>query len=247
MTPPLLHPHWESTDSLPAHPTRIPVTPTFCSRRPAALVGIGLTVLLGTALFFRELSLIQGQLTDPPVTIRITPTGLVPSAVTLPPGGTIEWVNEQEKPHILSSESLLTPDGPLYTTAIFPGERQRVAILGTHTPGDFPYVSLTDAGLSGTVTIALSPPPPPTVPSSPLPPPIPAEPSPPPQNPFALSPRESPPSPLAAQLPDHAFSPSPKPFRQPQTGFPLWIASGLSMSTLLLLSRRALSTHFRGR
>lgn len=232
----LIHPHWQSTDASPPPPPKkeavhIRISHAPGSRRPAAFIGIFLVLLL-SILLIQNVHTLTGQLTESSLVIRITTMGLEPASITVPSGTTITWKNADTKPHILSSDTLQTTDGLLYSTAIFQEEEFHATVSEQSSQGEYPYVSLTDPKISGTVHIEernTSPPP-----SSPRPSSL-------PKNPLVAEIR---PKPLqnTAALPVVPHSPSSrlKPFRHPETGIPLALSSLTTLATTLLLARRIL-------
>lgn len=233
----LIHPHWQSTDTSPPPPpqkeaVRIPISQASGSRRPAAIFSISLVavLLLGT-LLVQSTHTLTGQLTEPSASIRIAPGQVDPASITVAPGTTITWKNADTKPHILSSDTLQTGDGLLYSTAIFPEEEFRTTLSAENRSGEHSYISLTDPTISGTVRIEdartspTPPPPPQPLPSSTLP-----------QNPFVAALHTLPPADAAPASP----ASRPKPFRNPETGFPLGISFLATFAVVLFLARRIL-------
>lgn len=231
----VIHPHWQSTDAPPPPPppknaVHIPISHCPGSRRPAAIIGIS-AILFCALLLIQNVHSLAGQLTEPLITIRITSSGLEPTSVTVSPGATVRWRNTDTKPHILSSDTLRTADGLLYSTAIFPEEEFRATIVEPNSPGEHSYVSLTDPKISGTVYIEgkkndspLSSPTPSSLPKNPL---------------IAQTPSR----PLQNAATSHPPF-SPKPFRNPETGIPLGISSLMALGIVLLLTRRILRSPY---
>lgn len=249
---PALHPHWHTTDNVNQEETSIPVhihgenqTPQrrYAVRHPAAIVGILLVLGLGV-VFIEGVQELRGQVGTAPITIRITPGGLNPKDITATPGQTIIWKNEQETPHILTSDTLPVDEGTLYTPHILPGSDFRTRIARSATPGSFTYVSLITEDIVGTITIEepapTSPPPvsrpaPVTsaipskaLPSNPVESPRPLAPlASIPRNPYALDAPPVFPAALNTGVEPYETSPRPplpplatttRPFAQPQTG-----------------------------
>ncbi len=165
-----LHPHWQSTDdsnerSIPVRITKkeshspSPVcdhrSPVRASRHPAALVGIFLFFIAGAAaLQGYGLFGLGGQVSQNAVTIDLTANGASPVTVTVTPGTTITWSNDDTIPHVLSSGTLPTTDGaPFVTSAIFPGSNTHVLIPLTATPGAYAYISETSDMVSGQIIV----------------------------------------------------------------------------------------------
>ncbi|MBI1934678.1 cupredoxin domain-containing protein [Candidatus Peregrinibacteria bacterium] len=224
----VIHPNWQSTDASPSPPPKkeavhIRIGHAPDSRRPAAILGVSLVLLLGLLLVQNAHSL-AGQLTEASSIIRITAMGLEPASITVPSGATITWKNMDTKPHILSSDTLVTTDGLLYSTAIFPEEEFRATLADQSSKGEYPYVSLTDPTVSGTVhidekdrSLAL------------------------PKNPLVAEIRPPPPQNTADRPAVSPKPPSrPKPFRNPETGIPLGISFLATFAVVLLLTRRIL-------
>lgn len=233
----VIHPNWQSTDTSPLPPPKkeavhIRISHNPGSRRPAAILGVSLVFILGILLVQNANSL-AGQLTESSSVIRITTVGLEPASITVSPGATITWKNVDTKPHILSSDTLQMTDGLLYSTAIFPEEEFRATLSEQSSKGEYPYVSLTDPTISGTVHIEEK--------NASTPPPLSPPPFSLPKNPLVA--QNS--GPVAAVSPP-PFSPSPKPFRHPETGIPLGLSSLMTLAIVLLLARRVLrSPHAR--
>lgn len=261
-----LHPHWHSTDtedvSVPVQSSKTHQEPDrrYAVRHPAAIVGVLLMLGLGI-VFVHGVQELRGQAGASPVIIRITPTGLDPQDVSALPGQTMMWRNEQDVPHILTSDALLVEGGTLYTPHILPGTDFTTRIATEAQPGNFTYVSLTAENITGTVTIGSSPtlePRSSQPPSSPialgsriLTPPT-ASPSRPiaplasiPRNPYALegppipsSPGISPVFPPIQPSAKHTSLPpivaTVRPFTQPQTG-PRGMGIALIASVILII------------
>lgn len=155
MTP--LHPHWQSTeDEQPvrvrdaSQPKRVGI-----SRLPAAIVGIAL--ILGAAVYsFGGLETILGQVTPQTadVTVRLTPDGADPVELDIRPGQVIRWINDDQIPHILTSETL--PSGtnePFASSAIFPQSDFFYTVPANAVSGTHEYVSETAGDIGGEITI----------------------------------------------------------------------------------------------
>lgn len=221
----VIHPHWQNTDDVRKEGVHIRISHAQSSRRPAAILGISFVLLCGI-LLLQSTRTLTGQLTESSSTVRITPTGLEPASIAVLPGTTITWKNVDTKPHILSSDTLQTTDGLLYSTAIFPEEEFRTTIAEQGLQGSYPYISLTDPTFAGTVRIE-------DVRTPPLPPPRPLI--------AGISPQNLPKRTTPVPSQENAISsPPPKPFRHPETGIPLGISSLLTLTTTLLLARRIL-------
>lgn len=146
-------PHWqvehEDAQEIPVHigrnspsPVNL-VSPT--TRRPAAIVGILIVLLIGF-FFIHGVQTLRGQTNNESTsTIHITEEGFDPKSISVKPGQDIQWINDDPKvPHILTSDTLLTIDGPLYTDHILPGETFTTTIAPDAKAGIFVYISLTE-------------------------------------------------------------------------------------------------------
>lgn len=166
-----LHPHWQATDDsddrhVPIRivtegkmsPPQMHLPVKQASRRPAAFVGIFLCVIAGVAAFQGfVLSDIQGQVQTPPVDVHIRPIGADPVTITVQPGVTIRWTNDDTIPHVLSSDTLPTANGqPFMTSAIFPGSTIEYVVPATITPGSYAYISKTAETVSGLIIVQAS-------------------------------------------------------------------------------------------
>ncbi|MBI3331732.1 hypothetical protein HYZ99_02115 [Candidatus Peregrinibacteria bacterium] len=168
-----LSPDWLSTGdeqraSSPAHEQHAPAKTAVkirvgsqrVSRMPAAIIGIVLTVAVGVSALGATDSL-MGQIPGIPakaietaIEIRITEDGIVPRTLDAAPGQTIVWINEQEIPHILESETLLGENGSfLYTPAIFPGSEEEFTISDVQEPGRHSYLSTTSVDVYGEINV----------------------------------------------------------------------------------------------
>lgn len=106
---------------------------------------------------FGGLELIQGQVTpavDPDFSIRISAIGLDPDSITVRPGDIIEWVNDQQIPHVLSSETLPTESGrPFETHALFNADTFIYTIPQNAISGTHEYISETSEDIVGEIII----------------------------------------------------------------------------------------------
>lgn len=162
---PELHPDWHSEQG--EQPVRISVRPTAeqkalpstVSRKPAAVAGIVMVagVLISiygtTDMFSAQVPPAAPSSAAAKNVIRITAAGVVPTTLTVKPGDTVTWKNESEIPHIMTSDTLLTSDGPLETSPIFPESSEAVTIKATLKPGTYTYESKT-AAISGTIEVS---------------------------------------------------------------------------------------------
>ncbi len=168
-----LHPHWQSTDDsderhVPVRiatskktPEKIAVTthgvsqrkPILASRRPAAFVGVLLCIIAGAATF-QGLNNFTGQVNSSSITVHIREKGADPVTITVQPGYTITWTNDDTIPHVLSSDTLPTVDGKPFTTSpIFPGSSTHILIPASASPGAYPYISKTSDTVSGQIIV----------------------------------------------------------------------------------------------
>lgn len=162
-----LHPHWHSTeDEQPARvqaqqarqqrqtrpaARRQAIPLHSVSRRPAAVLGILLSLGLGYAAY-NGMTGLTGQLAAEP-DIRITRDGPVPPSFSVSPGKSITWRNDDEIPHILVSETLRTSEGLLDTPAIFPGATHTVTITAATEAKSYDYISRTSEDFAGTIVV----------------------------------------------------------------------------------------------
>lgn len=156
-------PHWqvehEEIQEIPIHVRGNPSSPPVplaspATRRPAAIVGVLMVLLMGF-FFVHGVQTLRGQTNDEsPLEVRITEEGFNPKSIEVKPGQDIRWINDDPTvPHILTSDTLLTIDGPLYTDHILPGDTFTTTIASDAKPGTFVYVSLTE-DFAGEVVIA---------------------------------------------------------------------------------------------
>lgn len=272
-----LHPHWQSTDD--ANERSVPVrirekkahspssvsddrSPVRASRRPAAFVGIFLFFIAGAAaLQGYGLFVLGGQVNAPSVTVHLTSGGADPVTISVVPGSTITWTNDDTIPHVLSSETLPTVDGkPFVTSAIFPGSSTHILIPLDAVTGAYPYISKTSDIVSGQIIVESGTTVEPFVPpaavttfsassmqtvssaaSIALPASAPAASvSQIPVNPYTVGSGNVP-------LPDRQTPGSPAvsghtPFATPETGPAVWMAVVLTMGILLIMTRKAFRT-----
>lgn len=156
-----LHPHWQSTEDEQAVPVRTRVadgTRAKVSRLPAAILGIAIMVG-GVAYSFGGIRELLGQLTNPTpdITIRLTPDGPDPDPSTVRPGNVIRFLNEDQIPHVLSSETLPTPDGKPFVTPIIFAASDYFYTLPLNTPeGTYPFISETNPAFSGEIVVSIA-------------------------------------------------------------------------------------------
>jgi plastocyanin len=123
------------------------------SRKPAAIVGILVVILAGIS-FFYGLDNLVGQLETEENKIVINESGISPLTVYAKPGDTIEWINEQDIPHYLVSDTLCDANGEcMSTTTMFPDMEVSYDIPYSVIPGIYTYYSPTDTTLEGTIII----------------------------------------------------------------------------------------------
>jgi len=232
-----IHPHWESIDDIAVRqghpPTRV-VVASPRSRSTAAIIGIIVVLLLGY-FFYRETGSLEAQTVADQSNIHITANGMQPIDITVTSGEEITWINDDDKPHILSSDTLETHEGLLYTSAIFPNESYTVLLTDTVLPGQYDYISLTDPAMYGSVLVREN------ISSSTQYPFIPS------QTDQAVNPPlfETEPSPSVSAPSSIVINPNTithqtqKPFRQPETGASTWVAGLLGLVVLASMMRRA--------
>lgn len=154
-----MHPHWQSTEGeeevLVRAKTAGPTHATV-SRAPAAVVGI--LLMIGIVAFsFGGVRAILGQLANPTpdVTIRLTQDGPDPTPATVKPGQVIRFVNEDQIPHVLTSDTLPTSDGAEFvTTAMFAGTDFFYVVPSGIPDGEHDYISETNPEFSGQIVIS---------------------------------------------------------------------------------------------
>jgi hypothetical protein len=139
---PDLHPHWHDPVSQePAHSSALPsVVGVTVSRRPAALLGIGLALLGGSTLFYLsgEPS-VPGQLTETEIPAEVTePTVPEPSEVPAPPMNEISEPEPVAQPVPLPtnphSSAVQTPTGYEYPPVSQPFPPQPWPVAETYQP-----------------------------------------------------------------------------------------------------------------
>lgn len=164
----MIHPHWQATeddDSVVAVPVDSvntaeapaavmgkPMTVRTASRKPAAIVGILLVLGMGYAAMGGDFSL-PGQVAASTVTVTLTKDGPVPESLSVQPGMTVEWKNDDTIPHVLSFDTLSSGGKPLETSPIFPGSTSTMLVPATAKAGTYGYLSKT-SDLSGEIVIA---------------------------------------------------------------------------------------------
>lgn len=156
-----LHPHWQSTEDEQVVPVRAraaDATSAKVSRLPAAIVGIAI-MIGGVTYSFGGVSELLGQLMNPTpdITMRLTQDGPDPDPATVRPGNVIRFVNEDQIPHVLSSETLPTPDGKKFVTPIiFAGSDYFYTLPLNAAEGAYPFISETNPEFSGEIVVSLA-------------------------------------------------------------------------------------------
>jgi len=160
-----MHPHWQATDdeqvvavsvdslSGPGNGEARPMVVRTASRKPAAIVGILVVLGMGYAAIGGTLSL-PGQVatTDASVSVHLTAKGADPASLTITPGTTVEWVNDDTIPHVLSFGKLTVNGKALETPPIFPGSTSTMLVPESVKAGTYSYNSKTST-LSGKIVI----------------------------------------------------------------------------------------------
>lgn len=155
-----LHPHWQATDDEAPVPVRVkgaaaPSVSAGVSRAPAAVVGILAIAAIGF-FAYGGMDVLTGQIATPTpdVTIRITQDGPVPPSAEIRPGQTIRFLNEDQIPHVLTSETLPTDDGqPFGSPGLFTNEDYFYTVPPTAQAGTHEYISETEEDVSGEIVI----------------------------------------------------------------------------------------------
>jgi plastocyanin len=87
--------------------------------------------------------------------IHITSTGPAPVVLVAEPGDTLTWINDDQQPHIVTSQTLMTSSGTaLYSTAIFPGNSYQVTIAPTAEDGANEYTFTSSPLWKGHIVVA---------------------------------------------------------------------------------------------
>ncbi len=158
-----LHPHWQATDGESPVPVRVKTVSNKraavnVSRMPAATVGM--LAVVATAFFAlggRDLLTGQVALPTPDVTIRITQDGPVPPSAEIRPGQTIRFVNEDQIPHVLTSDTLPTDDGQSFSSpGLFTNEDYFYTVPANAPAGTHDYISETEEEVTGEIVIVIS-------------------------------------------------------------------------------------------
>ena len=171
-----VHPHWHTNEDTPVIRTeeesavitpravRVPIGGSAAARSPAAVTGILLVLVLGFAAFDvlssfeTEGEHAQVAQSSSTVQIRITKDGVSPKTVDVHPGQEIVWTNEDDIPHILESETIISDKGStLYTPAVFPNSKQNFTLAPNHTPGRHTYLSTTSVNVFGEINVIGTP------------------------------------------------------------------------------------------
>jgi plastocyanin len=155
------HPNWQSTEAQASSATassgakavRRPsgYVPLRGSPKPAAILGILLTVGLGTALATGQLTL-TGQVSSS-IDVSIDVDGFDPASVVVHPGETVTWTNDTVLPQTLE---ILTPDGAtaLATLTIGTDEVGSVTVPETLAYGVYPFRTIGLSKFTGQITVA---------------------------------------------------------------------------------------------
>ncbi|MFA6259238.1 MAG: hypothetical protein WCX29_01350 [Candidatus Peribacteraceae bacterium] len=155
-----LHPNWHRTDSASAATSKthrtaasIPLHDIRVSRLPGAIAGIVLVLGLGF-IFFRGVSHIRGQLLEE-ITMTISPGAVNPADITARPGQQIAWINRDQLPHIIVSQTLCSASAGtcLGTDIFFEGSTMRYTIPTDAPGGAHTFFSEIDPSITGTITI----------------------------------------------------------------------------------------------
>lgn len=158
-----IDPVWQSEDGEPVPVTIKETEPlqegdltgVHVSRRPAALVGMLVVMGIGFS-FFRGVDTLTGQLAGERFeqTIRITADGFFPASVEVEHGQTIIFVNDQDIPHIVESETLCSDTGfCLMTSTLFNGDQDKFTITPDMLPGNYEYFSSISSELIGEIIV----------------------------------------------------------------------------------------------
>lgn len=152
-----LHPHWHAAEEemeIPVHTSEETVSaaarPGFASRRPAAIVGILMVLGIGASMF--SLKSLPGQIT-PRVTIHITETGFDPKLAEASPGAEIEWINDDQIPHIIKSDDFCFEGACLETSVIYPDENYLFAMPLDMEKKSYDYYSESRGTSTGGILI----------------------------------------------------------------------------------------------
>ena len=130
---------------------RSPIPLSAISRQPAAIVGILIAVTAGAVFLYGD-DMLTAQVASG-IEIRITSEGFVPNRITVAPGQSITWKNEDSIPHVIASTTLPTTDSsPLESPPIFPGQTFTTAVTAEAKNGPYPYISRT-ASIDGEITL----------------------------------------------------------------------------------------------
>lgn len=152
-----LHPHWHATEederpvsiSIVDAPKEIP----RATRRPAAIAGVAVFVLIGIALM-QGAGSILGQANTAEKIVVVSASGLTPSVISVMPGETITWRNDDTIPHIFTSLTL--PSGntePFESSPVFPQSSISYTIPIHASAGIHEYISTTSTQVMGQIII----------------------------------------------------------------------------------------------
>ena len=157
-----IHPDWQAEeDDVPVtvrinaetQTTEIPEGKQI-SRRPAAAIGMIIVLAFGFS-FFHGVEGLRGQLIESATkTIRITTEGFDPQRIQVAQGETISWVNTQDVPHIVESETLCDASGfCLLSSTLFNGDSDSFSITADIPSGVYEYTSSITEGMIGQIIV----------------------------------------------------------------------------------------------
>ena len=159
-----MHENWQSEEDSPVPVTiRKPSAPqmvpkqsgTEISRRPAAIVGMLLVFAVGFG-FFSGLDQLRGQIanTSNQRVVHITNSGFSPSTLNVEHGQTITFINDQNIPQIIESDTLCSDTGfCLMTKSLYNGDSDNFTITPDMQQGSYRYASIVDSAMVGTIVI----------------------------------------------------------------------------------------------
>ena len=160
-----IHPDWQAEEGdqdVPVHEKEQPqVEPdapieegNTVSRSPAAIVGM-LAVLASGYVFFQGVESLTGQASvGGERTVEINADGLNPLVLEVEHGETIRWINNQEVPHIIESDTLCSDTGfCLRTNTLFEGDSDNFTITQDMASGTYDYFSSISGDINGQIVI----------------------------------------------------------------------------------------------
>ena len=80
------------------------------------------------------------------------PEFYVPTKITVKPGETVTWKNDDTAIHTATSGQDVTPDGKFDTSFVPPGQSSKPIAMPTQ-PGQYPYFCTLHPWMTGTVTV----------------------------------------------------------------------------------------------